>query len=111
MRKMSVLLMFLLLSGCASYDATFQPPIGYLYTNVKAPLKLNLKDADVSTKEGEAKTLTFQWGIWGFSEGDTSIKTAMNSALIKEAAYADYEYTNVLFGLYQSLTVYAYGKK
>ena len=99
------------MAGCARYEAQFQPPIGYLYTNIKAPLKVDAKDSIINIREGSAATQTFQWGIWGFSGGDATVKAAMNSALIKEAEYADYQYTNVLFGLFQTLTVYAYGKE
>lgn len=101
----------LLLTGCAGYEAPFQPPVGYLYTNIKAPLKTDVKNSNISNNEGKSTTMTFQWGIWGFSEGDATAKSAMNSAIIKKAEYADYEYTNILFGLYQSMTVYAYGER
>lgn len=112
MRKISVMLMFLLsLTGCAGYEAPFQPPIGYFYTNIKAPLKVNAGDSVINIREGSAATQTFQWGIWGFSGGDATVKAVMNSALIKEAEYADYQYTNILFGLFQTMTVYAYGKE
>lgn len=44
MSKISGVLMFLLLlTGCAGYEAPFQPPVGYLYTNIKAPLKTDVK--------------------------------------------------------------------
>ena len=109
--KLAVILSILFLStGCVGMDAPFKPPLGLLYTNVKAPLKTNLKGTSFNSNYGEATTVTFQYGIWSFSVGDSSAKAAMMNAYINQADYADYEYTNVLFGLYESVTLFTYGQ-
>lgn len=101
----------LLVTGCAGIDAPFQPPTGMLFTNTKAPLKINLNNTSFNINHGEARTIAFQYGIWSFSAGDSSAKTAMMNAFINQADYADYEYTNILFGLYESVNVIVYGTK
>ena len=110
-KKFAVILSILFLStGCVGIDAPFKPPLGLIYTNVKAPLKTDLRGTNFNTNNGQAQTVTFQYGIWSFSVGDSSAKAAMMNAYIDQADYADYEYVNVLFGLYESVTVITYGQ-
>lgn len=110
--RISALLMFIfLISGCVGMDAPFQPPTGLLFTNIKAPLKTNLKDTSFNINQGEARTFAFHYGIWSFASGDASAQSAMINAFVNKADYADYEYMNILFGLYESATVVVYGSK
>lgn len=111
MKITAIVMLALLITGCAGIDSPFQPPTGMLYTNIKAPLKINLKNTSFDINSGEARTIAFQYGIWSFSTGDSSAKAAMMNAFINQANYADYEYTNILFGLYESVIVTAYGTK
>lgn len=109
--KLAAILSILFLStGCVGIDAPFKPPLGLLYTDIKAPLKTDMKGTNFNTNDGKAQTVTFQYGIWSFSVGDSSAKAAMMNAYIDQADYADYEYINVLFGLYESVTVITYGE-
>lgn len=101
----------LIVTGCTSIQALFHPPIGHLYTNIRVPLKTDLKNTVFNTNQGEADTLTFQYGIWSFSVGDSSAHSAIINACINEVDYAEYEYTNILFGLYQKMTIIVYGDR
>lgn len=110
--RISAVLMFILLvTGCAGIDVPFQPPTGMLFTNIKAPLKTNLKNTSFNINHGESRTIAFQYGIWSFSAGDSSAKAAMMNAFINQADYADYEYMNILFGLYECVNITVYGER
>ena len=110
MRKvLGIFCLIFFLPACVSNMTEFQPPKGVLYTHIKAPLKTNVSNSMITLNQGKAETITFQWGIWGMTDGNASVEKAINSAIMDNVEYADYEYTNVLFGIYQEMTVYVYG--
>ena len=93
------------LSGCMS--APVMPPQGILFETVKAPLDVDMEETKISTKSGKASSSSV---LYLFAFGDCSIATAARRGNIKVIETADYEYTNVLFGLYQKFTIVVYGE-
>lgn len=106
---LGIILIGVCVSGCAYVEAPFRPPIGLLYTHIKAPLKLDVRESLFTDNIGNARTFTFQYGIWSFTSGDASVRNAMSDAFINKANYADYEYINILFGLVESVAITTYG--
>ena len=90
----------LLLTGCTS--APFQPSMGALYNDTKAPLQLEYKDTDLGHKVGTATSHSFL-GLFAF--GDNSIQAGAKDGGIKTIKHTDYEFVNVLFGLFTKTTV------
>lgn len=93
------------LSGCMT--APVMPPSGALFQNVKAPLDVDMEKTKVSLKAGKASSLSV---LWLFAFGDCSTATAAKQGNIKVIETADYEYTNVMFGLFQKFTIVVYGE-
>jgi len=103
-----VLLAFLLvasslLGGC--YIAPLMPPQGTIYTNISAPLDLDLTNTNLGSKEGEASTESIL-GIAAW--GDASTKAAAANGGISKIDHADYEFFTVL-GIYNKFTMKVYG--
>lgn len=94
----------LILSGCT--HAPFQPSMGALYSDTKAPLSLEYQNTNLGHKIGQASSYSF---IGLFAFGDTSVQAAAKDADIKVIKHTDYQFTNVFFGLFTKTTVYAYG--
>ena len=92
------------LAGCTT--APFRPSIGTAYTDFKAPLQLEYDNTDLGHKVGTADSMSVL-GLFAF--GDCSVQTAAKSAGIKTIKHVDYEFTNVVFGIYTKTTVYVYG--
>ena len=88
--------------GC--YTAPVMPPSGWVYSEIQAPLDLNLEKTSLG-KSGEAST-TCILGL--VATGDCSVQAAANSAGLTTINHADYEYYNIL-GVYQKFTVRVYG--
>lgn len=107
-----VLLAFM---GCKSMPTVpVRPPVGFLYTSMKAPLSTNYHQTPVASKrvgEAQAKYLyiPFTYGLVSFSWGDVGLEEAKTMGGIKEVSYADYEVLSIL-GIYTEFTVYAYGE-
>lgn len=100
-----VAIVTLALTGCTT-TAPFMPSTGALYNDTKAPLSLEYNNTNLGHKVGTASSHSF---IGLFAFGDTSIQTAAKDANIKVINHTDYEFTNVLFGLFTKTTVYVYG--
>ena len=94
----------LLLTGCTT--APFQPSTGAMYTDIKAPLQLEYNDTNLGHKVGKATSHSFL-GLFAF--GDNSIQAGAKDGDIKTIKHTDYEFVNVLFGLFTKTTVYVYG--
>ena len=107
----ATLFVMLLLQGCVSAPkAPFVPSRGVIYTNIKAPLTTELDDSKVVRTFGEATTTHVAYYILSFAIGDASLQRAIKDGMLKNAAYADYEWFSIL-GIYGKLTINAYGKK
>ncbi|MBP5534355.1 MAG: TRL-like family protein [Alphaproteobacteria bacterium] len=92
------------LTGCTT--APFQPSEGIMYTDTKAPLQIEYNNTDLGHKVGSAYTISVLGLV---AAGDCSIQAAARDGNIKTIKHADYEFTNVLFGIFTKTTVYVYG--
>jgi hypothetical protein len=92
-----------LLAGCVGPMYTVGGVGGWVYSNVSGPVLATSHSA--SSKMGSA---TAQ-GILGIAWGDSSIKTAADSAGITKIQHVDYHTVNVLF-VYAKTTVTVYGE-
>lgn len=92
------------LTGCTT--APFQPSEGIMYTDVKAPLQLEYDKTDLGHKVGSASS-TSVLGL--VATGDCSTQAAAKNGGIKTIKHADYEFKNILFGIFTKTTVYVYG--
>jgi len=102
------------LAACSAYTtrAPVIPPRGLLYTDVHAPLKIEMNETKLGAKHGEAKvrylSLWFLFPLLDGAWGDAAIAQAASNGDIKTVRHADYELLNVL-GVYNEFTVYVYG--
>ncbi len=111
----AVLAGLLLAAGCNAMprNAPVIPPIGWLYTDYKAPLQTKFNGAEFvkDSRVGTAKVhyLLIPWPLtFDLAWGEAGIREASESARISTVHAADYEFMQVL-GLYAETTVYAYG--
>ncbi|MEI7851396.1 MAG: TRL-like family protein [Kiritimatiellales bacterium] len=94
------------MTGCVT--APFVPPSGMVFTQFTAPLDVDFENTDMSgVKKGTADTISIL-GLFAF--GDASSQAAAQNGGITKIVHADYEYLNILFGIYQKTTVIVYGK-
>jgi hypothetical protein len=93
----------LLLTGC--YYSPVVPPIGVVFSDVKAPMDTELDSTDMGTKSGEAETCSILGLV---SWGDASIEEAAKNGGLQTVKHADYEFFTVL-GVYSTYTTVVYG--
>ena len=107
-RSVTVGLLGLVLSlsvGCV-LRAPVVPPIALIYTNIEAPLDIDVQGTPTDTVRGEASTTSI---LGLFSFGDASIHAAAQNGGLQTIESADYNYFHVL-GVYQKYTTVVYGK-
>lgn len=93
-----------LTTGCLV--APVIPPVGIVYSDLKAPLDYDQEESAVGTKAGTAQTESVLGLVaWG----DASIQTAAANGNIATLTGADYEYFNIL-GVYQRYRTIARGE-
>ena len=90
---------------CGCYTVPVKPPLGWVYTDVKAPLDVDYKDTPVG-KSGEASTNAILSLV---SWGDASSEAAAANGKLTTIDNADYEYFNVLC-VYERFTTIVHGK-
>jgi len=93
-----------LLSGCLT--APFEPPMGMVFSDVKAPLMVDYDKTQVSPRSGQAESMCILGLV---TVGDNSIQAAALQGGLKTIEHVDYHYFNVL-GVYQKTTVTAFGQ-
>ena len=104
MKKLLIASVALLLAGCTT--APFQPSMGTIYSDTKAPLQLEYNKTDLGHKVGTGVSHSILGLVaWG----DTSIQAGAKNGNIKTIKHTDYEFFNVLFGVYTETTVFVYG--
>jgi hypothetical protein len=91
--------------GC--YSAPVMPPVGGLYSDIKAPLTTEFTGQGAPTKSGEAASMSV---LGLFSWGDCSLASAAAAGNLSTIDYCDYAYQNVVLGVYQRFTVVAHGR-
>ncbi len=90
---------------CGCYTAPVKPPVGWAYSDVRAPLDNDLDQTQLGMKKGQA---TAQSVLGLVTWGDCSTQAAARAAGISTIRHADYRFYNVL-GVYQEFTVTVYG--
>ena len=95
----------LLVSGCA-YVAPVVPPLGWIYSDISAPIDTDANQTTVAPKVGESESMSILGLV---ALGDASIRTASANANISKIDHVDYSYFNVLF-VYQKFTTRVYGE-
>ena len=93
LRDTALLLLILLMSGCA-------------YFNVQRPLDKNFNQTDLGTKQGRSSSRSL---LWLFAWGDSGTRAAADNGDIHIIKHADTEYYLILFGLYARITTVVYG--
>ena len=104
MTSVTIAATVLMTTGCLR--APFQPPIGTAYSDLKAPLGVEISDTKVGPKTGKAKTTSI---LGLFATGDASIQAAAKNGGLKKVYHADYQYYNLL-GIIQETTVIVNGE-
>ena len=110
-RLAALLICAQLATGCVQFTAPVQPPLGFLFTRIRAPLTVDFGETPVGTKRGEsgttwARDILFTGQTLGW--GDASIEEAARDGDITTVRYADYEILIVL-GIFARFKVIAYG--
>jgi hypothetical protein len=106
------------LSGCAwmAYQAPVKPPLGGIFTEIKAPLTPNFNanpTGEATAKASKSYTRYLYIPLYGpqfFSFGwdRAAIAEIAQQGGLQEVSYADYELFSVL-GIYSEFTVNVYG--
>ncbi len=94
----------MLVAGCLT--APFTPPMGFVYSNVDAPLSIDHNRSAITSKRGEASSVCVLGLV---SVGDVSTQAAAQNGGLKTIQYLDYKYFNIL-GIYQKTTVIVHGE-
>ena len=94
----------LLFMGC--FVAPVVPPRGALYSDMDAPLDIDVDNTKITGKRGESSTHCILGLV---SYGDASIRTAAENGQIKTVEHVDYEFFNIFF-FYQKFTTVVYGQ-
>lgn len=105
----------LLLSGCAvGYQAPVRPPVGLLFTQVKAPLTADFGGNPVGpgVRKVSRTNTSYVWDAlltgMSFAWGDAAVQKIAKEGGIEKVSYADYEIMSIL-GVYATFTVNVYG--
>ncbi|MHC4514685.1 MAG: TRL-like family protein [Planctomycetota bacterium] len=103
-RALLVIVLVVSLTGCF-FAAPVVPPVGGLYSDIKAPMDIDFNKTAVASKSGEAMATTILGLV---ATGDCSINAAAKNGGITTIESADYKYFNVL-GVYQTFTTIVHG--
>lgn len=108
-RLLSSLGLAVVVSGCAvPYGAPVVPPPGVLFSNVSAPIDIDMEKTQVTPqrpKMGEASVINV---LGFFAFGDCSIQAAAEDGGLATIEHLDYSHLNILY-LFQKFTIRAYG--
>ena len=100
-------LVCVLLTGCAGFAfAPVVPPVGMVYTSIKAPLDVDADNTPIGSKKGEAGTISVLGLV---AVGDASVRAAAEDGGITTITHLDYELLSVL-GVFSSFKTIAYGE-
>lgn len=106
------------LSGCAlrPMQAPLVPPFGVIYTQISAPLDIDVApDGQPTPIDGlrlgtsQTKYINIPWFNFSFAWQDGSYATAVANGNLQTIHYADYEWMNILT-VYQQVTFNVYGE-
>jgi len=92
--------------GCAEFGrAPVMPPVGLIYTDVTAPLDVDLDRTQLGTKSGRASASSI---LGLFATGDSSTAAAARNGGLRVINHADYKMTSIL-SLFTTHTTIVYG--
>ncbi|MDD2597814.1 MAG: TRL domain-containing protein [Kiritimatiellae bacterium] len=79
---------------------------GCVYSNVRVPMSKNFQNTQRVDKTGQATSRSVAWLVaWG----DAGLQAAAEEGDLQTLEYVDYQFVNVIFGLYMSQTTIVYG--
>ena len=82
------------------------PPLGFIYSDLHAPLDVNYDKTAINGKKGEAESMSILGLV---AMGDASAAAAATNGGLKTINSADYEYHNIL-GIIQNYKTVVYGE-
>lgn len=91
--------------GCTTLQAPVIPPLGGVYSEIQAPLDIDLHETTLGSKQGRSESFAILSLI---AMGDASVAGAARKGGLSTIHHVDYEYFNVL-GIYQKFTTVVYG--
>ena len=100
---LAVLSVLFVASGCQL--APVQPPLGMIFSQIRAPVDIDCDNTDLGSKVGQAGAVSVLGLI---AVGDASVQAAARQAGITTVKHLDYEFMNIL-GLYTNMKITAYG--
>ena len=104
---LSVFVVSVCLASVGCYSTPVMPPQGTIFTSVGAPLSPNASQVAPAGKTGEASSFCILGLV---AVGDCSFTKAAQDGGIKKPIYAEYDYLNVLFFVYQEFTIKVHGE-
>jgi hypothetical protein len=107
-RAVALLIVVASLSGCLTYLAPVMPPAGILFTKVSAPIDTDMKETmPYGPRIGKSSSFSLLGLV---AAGNASVSEAAGRADITSVNNVEYEYMNVLVGVYQQFTIVVHGE-
>jgi len=79
---------------------------GCVYTNIRGPYDINIDNTEFGTKVGRASNYSLLWLVtWG----DAGYKAAADNGGITVMKHSDFQFEQILLGLYAKQTTIVYG--
>ncbi len=80
---------------------------GCIYSNFRVPVRRDFRNTEKVTKSGSSTCRSVAWiAAWG----DSGLQAAVEEGDLKTLEYVDYQFMNIIFGLYMSRTTIVYGQ-
>ncbi len=80
---------------------------GCIYSNFRVPVSKDFQNTHTAEKTGSASCRSVAWiAAWG----DAGLQAAAQEGGLETLEYVDYQFVNVIFGLYMRRTTIVYGK-
>lgn len=98
MRKMMIFSVAAVMLLCSS---------GCVYSNFRVPVSRDFSNTKKAEKMGVSKCHS---AVWLIGWGDAGLQAAAEEGGLNTLEYVDYEYMNILFGLYMSRKTIVYGQ-
>lgn len=95
------------LNGCLFYQAPVMPPSGLLFTDISAPIDIDMEESKPAGNVGSATSYSILALV---ALGDATVSEAASNGRIEKVNNVEYEYFSVVAGLYQQFTIKAYGE-
>lgn len=95
-----------LIALTACYSAPIKPPVGYLFSDISAPVSTMGNGETLGTRVGHAESQSI---LGLFATGDCSVAAAARNGGITEVQHIDYKFYNML-GIVQRFTTVVIGE-